>query len=481
MSASPRTLGRYTLIEEIARGGMAQVFLACRDGASTPCVLKQLHVELEDNPTAGKRFQREANIASRLRHTNIASVISAGIEDGTFCIGMELIAGQTVEALMVELSKRGERIPTEMTVRILLEVLEGAAYAHALADEDGTPLNIVHRDLSPRNVMVAYDGAVKIIDFGVARGRIDAFQTAPGMMVGTLRYMSPEQAMAEGVDRRSDVYTLGVVLYEMLTGVPAITETKAVEVLNRVISDPLPPLSEHAPHLNPALGEVVAKATQKDPAARYETADAMRAALAQAFDGACETEAIGALARRLFPEHVVQTEAWFDEVRAASRLADALEHDTLTEATAPSLDHATHPMITPPPRIESVRPRATSVRPRATSAAPDRRSSTPRIADLGSDPPPRGTSKAPRRSSTPKIPDPASEPPSNVITVTDSPPPRGASRRVRPTSRSEAPGTTGARVTALEKQVQRWRTAVVFLLVALTAAVGALAWVIANG
>lgn len=435
---------------------MAQVYLACRDGAATPCVLKQLHMELEDNPTAAKRFQREANIASRLRHANIASVISAGIEDGTFCIGMELIAGQTVEALMMELSKSGERIPLAMTVRILLEVLDGAAYAHALTDEDGTPLKIVHRDLSPRNVMVSYDGEVKIIDFGVARGRIDAFQTAPGMMVGTLRYMSPEQAMAEGVDHRSDLYTLGVVLHEMLTGAPVISETRAVDVLNRVISDPLAPLSEVAPHLPRGLGEVVARATQKHPANRYATADEMRSALAAAYTSACDGAEIGALARRLFPEHVKQTRAWFEEVRSAARMADALEHDTLTEATAPSLDFATHPMITPPPRIESVRPRASSVRPRSTSTPPE------------------------RRSSTPKITDPASEPPSNAITLTDSPPPRAVSVRVRPTSRSDV-AVSGARVRALEKQVQRWRSAVVLLLLALTAAIGALAWVLANG
>jgi serine/threonine protein kinase len=467
--ASTKSLGRYTLLEQIARGGMAQVFLAQRDGAATPCVLKQLHVELEDNPTAGKRFQREANIASRLRHTNIASVISAGIEDGTFCIGMELIAGQTVEALVVELARRNERVPADVTIRILLEVLDGAAYAHALTDEDGTALNIVHRDLSPRNIMVAFDGAVKIIDFGVARGRIDAFQTAPGMMVGTLRYMSPEQAMAEGVDRRSDLYTLGVVLHEMLSGAPAITNTRAVDVLNRVIAEPLPPLSEVAPHVPAAVGDVVAKATAKNPDDRFADADQMRAALAAAFDAPADDAALGALVRRLFPEHVKRTQGWADEARASARMSDALEHDTLTEATAPSLNHETLPMITPPPRVESVRNRRTST-PRI-----ERRSSTPKIADLGSDPPPRGTSKGP--SLPTPVPDPASGPPSNAITVSDAPTPRGVSR-VRPTSRLDA--SSDARIRALEKEVHRWRNAFVLLLLVVTGALSVLAWIVSR-
>lgn len=408
---------------------MARVFLARRDGSVEPCVLKQLHVELEDNPTAAKRFQREANIASRLHHPHIAEVISAGIEDGTFCIGMTLIPGQTVESVMIELWRRGERIPPALTVAILLATLDAAAYAHALTDEEGAPLNIVHRDLSPRNIMISFEGEVKVIDFGVARGRIDGFQTAPGMMVGTLRYMSPEQAMAEPIDRRSDLYTLGVILFEMLSGEPVITETKAVEVLNRVIGDPLPPLSDHAPELPSAIGDVIVRATKKAPRDRFDDAGTMRDALAAAAADLPSTspEALGALVRRLFPEHLQKAEVWMEDVRTLSD-DDPLDHDTLSEITS-TVDRAPSAIVREPENVTA--------------------DLSPPSADVP-------TIEAPPPKVTPVTPEP--EPPRRA------PPSRGLSGRVQ----------------RLEGSLRRWRSAVIVLLVALTGAIAALTWVLAT-
>lgn len=464
MSARPiGKLGRYTLLREIAQGGMARVFLARRHGSNDPCVVKQLHVELESNPTAAKRFQREAHIVSRLDHPNIAKVVGAGMEGSTFCIAMEVIAGQTVEALMIELSRRGDRLPPSMTVRIVASVLEATAYAHELTDEDQSPLHIVHRDLSPRNVMVSYDDEIKVIDFGVAHGRIDSFQTAPGMMVGTLRYMSPEQAMAGTIDARSDLYTIGVVLHEMLAGQPAITDSKAVDVLNRVINEPLPELTSLAPELPKALSDVIRRATQKESSDRFQSARQMRQALLDAA-ATLEDEGpqnAGALARSLFPDHAKETETWFGE-----GFEDSLDHPTLSEMTPP-------PVLTPVPEVRapsvrnsSGRGRMSSIRERTGSIreprAPSLRESAPTLTEATPPTAEETTVDEPRPTEVP----------------TQPPPP---SRARRTSSKTVPRRTTDIRLRALEQQLRRWRSAVFLLLFALTTVCVLLVWVLAKG
>src|SRR5688572_10911728 len=149
---------------------MARVFLAQKDGSNAVCVLKRLHAQLAANRIAVRRFEREAHIASLLEHRAIARLIDAGAEGDAFCIAMEYVAGQTLEAIFDQLARRGRSMPLPIALWIAREVLDGLAYAHALIDAEGRPLNIVHRDLTPRNIMVGYGGAVKIIDFGIARG-----------------------------------------------------------------------------------------------------------------------------------------------------------------------------------------------------------------------------------------------------------------------------------------------------------------------
>ena len=235
---------------------MAQVYLAQKDGSPDICVLKQLLGELAGHATAGKRFYREAHVASYLSHPNIARTIDAGFEDDAFCIAMEFISGRDVESMMHLLMRQGRMLPYEVSLAVTLGVLDGLAYAHDALDPEGNRLEVVHRDLSPRNIMLSFDGEVKIIDFGLARGRVDDFKTAPGMILGTLRYVSPEQAVADPIDRRSDLYSIAVVLYEMLTGRPLVSDGKPLEVLTEVVNRVPSLLSEMNPHLPIELDDV---------------------------------------------------------------------------------------------------------------------------------------------------------------------------------------------------------------------------------
>src|SRR5262245_50143633 len=181
--APPKRIASYSILLELARGGMAQVFIAQRDGAKDVCVIKRLHAELQAQDAVVKRFYREANLASQLQHPNIARVIDAGFEGRELYIALEYIPGQTVESIAQALIARGQRLPIEAVIAIGAEVLEALSYAHTLTDPEGKPLGLVHRDLSPRNIMISYDGDAKIIDFGVARGNVDHNQTEPGLLL----------------------------------------------------------------------------------------------------------------------------------------------------------------------------------------------------------------------------------------------------------------------------------------------------------
>ncbi len=353
-------IGRYQIYEELAEGGMARVFLAQRDGSSRLCVLKQLHGELEEHRTAAIRFQREAHLVSQLDHPNIARVIDAGVEDGKFCIAMELIEGVTLQQMLDAMADRHRIVPPALTLTIATEVLSGLAYAHSLRGGDGRHLEIVHRDLSPANVMVTYDGRVKIIDFGVAQGRIDGFRTAPGMIVGTLHYMSPEQALTERTDHRSDIYALSVLLWELLAGRPAVRDGKAIEVLEQVIEETPPSLHLLDPGLPRAISDAVMRGLEKAPEDRWQSAAAYHDALVSATRtvGRASWQEMGAAVCELFPPDEQPASRWTQMIsRHADVLADAptiADGDAATyELIAPSMPatisgSTTQPDKTPP-------------------------------------------------------------------------------------------------------------------------------------
>ncbi len=312
-------IGRYTLIEPLGEGGMARVWVAQRDGAPDVCVLKQLHVQLEQNSEAAKRFIREANIASQLIHPSIAKIVDAGLEDTRFCIAMEFIAGQTVEAMVAKAKDKGGILPLEITIPIILQSLEALAYAHELNDPDGRRLGIVHRDLSPRNIMLNYAGQAKLIDFGIAKGDVDEYKTAAGVLMGTPYYMSPEQARAQPVDRRSDLYTLGAVFFEMLTGKRLVQAKGRAKILMSVARQLAPPVSGVNPNVPKALDPVLARALSKKPEERFATAEEFAASLRLAAGEAAFTapDVLGAFLRELFPQGETKAAALITRARAA--------------------------------------------------------------------------------------------------------------------------------------------------------------------
>lgn len=315
---SPR-LSRYQVHQRLAVGGMAEIFVAQKHGSPDVCVVKQLHSHLAEDTVVGARFLREAQVASLLNHPHIARLTDAAREAGNFYLAMEHIAGQDVETMMFRLMEQRKMLPPELSVTVTLDVLEGLDYAHDLKNDDGKHLEIVHRDLSPRNVMVTYDGRVKIIDFGLARTNLGDFRTAPGMVLGTMRYMSPEQAVAEPVDRRSDIYSWSVVLYEMLSGRPLVMGANPQEVLHAVVTQVPPPLSSLNPALPRGLDAVLEKGLAKDRRDRFSTAGELRHALIEAAGplGALDEERhqlIGRFVRELFPAEHAETTAMLESL-----------------------------------------------------------------------------------------------------------------------------------------------------------------------
>jgi|GEM_PF-5012224 len=273
MSSEPeKRFGRYEILAPLAEGGMAKVHLARRENAEDICVLKRLKIDLIDNQVTSARFEREANLIAQLSHENIAAVLDAGREGATFYIAIEFIAGKDVESVMHHLMKNGFMMPYQASVHIALKTLKALSYAHKATDISGKKIDLVHRDLSPRNIMVSYDGDIKVIDFGLARGKIDDFKTAPGMLMGTLRYISPEQALAIPVDGRSDLYTLSVVLWELLAGRLLVDEKQTAEILKAVVHEPAPRLDEINPAITKSLADVIEKGLEKEAENRFATA-----------------------------------------------------------------------------------------------------------------------------------------------------------------------------------------------------------------
>jgi eukaryotic-like serine/threonine-protein kinase len=320
-SADVPKIARYEILSKLASGGMAEIFIAQRHGSDDICVIKQLHDHLAKDPVVANRFLREAQVAFYLDHPNIARIIDADFSGKNVYLAMEFIGGQDIESMMFKLMEQQKMLPPALSVTATRRVLEGLAYAHEHRGPDGRPLEIVHRDLSPRNVMITYAGDVKIIDFGLARTNLGEFRTAPGMVLGTLRYMSPEQAVAEPVDRRSDLYTWAVVLYEMLSGRPLVMGANAHEVLHAVVTQVPRPLSSLNPTLPKTLDPVLERGLAKDRRDRFPNAQEFLDALTEAAGGLDATEEqIGAFVADLFPDDYVRAETLLEHVRNGESL-----------------------------------------------------------------------------------------------------------------------------------------------------------------
>jgi serine/threonine-protein kinase len=249
--------GRYRLESKLGSGGMSTVYLAMDEVLDRPVAVKLLHREISEEADQLERFRREARAAARLSHPNLVGVIDAGEDDGRPYIVFEYIEGQTLKRRIQE----EDGLPVDEAVAYGIEIGRGLTAAHAR--------KLVHRDVKPQNVLIDPEGRAKVTDFGIARSLEAKGMTATGRVLGTTDYVSPEQAMGEDVDERSDVYSLGVVLYEMLTGeVPFQAETQ-VGVAMKHVNEPMPDVQTKRPEVSAVIASVVDRATTKDPRDRY--------------------------------------------------------------------------------------------------------------------------------------------------------------------------------------------------------------------
>lgn len=318
----PTRIGPYRILSPLADGGMANVYVAQRDGAEGICVVKRLLSDLETNDVAATRFRREAHVAAYLTHPNVARIIDAGEddEDKSFYMAMEFIEGKDIESMSHAMLRAHRLLPYPVTLTAVAGILAGLEYAHTAVDPDGQPMSLVHRDLSPRNMMLTFEGEAKVIDFGMAKGNFDSFKTSPNMVLGTLRFVSPEQALAQPVDARSDVYSVAVVLFELLTGSMVVRPAAPFEMMRAAVHEIPPPVTSLNPDLPPALDYVLARGLAKNANDRWPSAGAFREALFEAAGNWCTLPGhqLGEFLREQFPQDVAKTH-WFLGLGGASR------------------------------------------------------------------------------------------------------------------------------------------------------------------
>jgi len=282
--ALPRQFGKYTLLRRLAAGGMAEIFLALHRsmaGFEKLIVIKRILPSMNQNQSFIEMLLHEARVAATLSHPNIVQIFDVGQVDGTFFIAMEHIHGEDIQAVVRAMKKKElSEFPLEHTLSIVLGICAGLGYAHDKRDLDGRPLSIVHRDISPRNIVVSFTGDVKIVDFGIAKSGVEPGEdTGSGQLKGKAPYMSPEQASGHAIDWRSDIFATGVMLFELTTGKRLFKGASEFETLKLIVDKEYPRPSAIRPGYPPALERIVMKALAKDRDERYQTAREMQADL----------------------------------------------------------------------------------------------------------------------------------------------------------------------------------------------------------
>ncbi|UJR82348.1 serine/threonine-protein kinase [Sandaracinus amylolyticus] len=290
-------VAHYEIVTHLRSGGMAALYLARRVGPAgfaRDVAIKLVHPHLAEDESFRRMFVDEARLSARIVHPNVVHVEELGEERGRYFLVMEYVHGASLSQILDRLRRGGQWIDRDVAVRIAIAVAEGLHAAHETRGDDGEPLDLVHRDVSPSNVLVTEQGHVKLIDFGIAKARGRAQETESGVLKGKTRYMSPEQARGERIDRRTDVFALGIVLWEMLAARRFFGEKGDIDVLRELIRGPeIPRLGDVVPGMDPALERVVAKALANDVHERYASALELRQALAEAAPRAALVDASG--------------------------------------------------------------------------------------------------------------------------------------------------------------------------------------------
>jgi len=286
---------------------MAEVFHASRpgvDGFELPVAVKRILPHLLETKDFAEMFQQEANVAACLHHGNICQVYSLGRDKETLYMALEYVDGKDLKSIFDRLQELGERVPAAEACTIFSAVCEGLDYAHHKLHTDGTPLKLVHRDVSPPNILVSFEGQVKLIDFGLAKINRPSYHTNSGTIKGKLAYLSPEQMMGDKLDGRSDLFALGIVMFELFTGRRMFGRDSDVATLRAVKEGVIPSLREFRPDAPVELEQVMLRALAREPEDRYQSAGSMGEAIrrvAYTKGWHCRSERLGQYVRSLFP------------------------------------------------------------------------------------------------------------------------------------------------------------------------------------
>ncbi len=310
--------GKYEILRRIAVGGMAEIYLARAvgiEGFEKLVVLKRILPQYADNEEFVHMFLDEARVAATLHHSNVVQVYDIGAVDNQYFLSMEFLHGQDGRQLMKACATRHTPLPRQNALAITIGVCAGLHYAHERV-VDGRPLDLVHRDVSPQNVFITYDGGVKLLDFGIARASSRLTETRGGTLKGKIAYMSPEQCGGYPLDRRSDIFAAAIILWEMTTGRRLFTGSSDFEILRKVKEDDAPSPSSVVPDYPPELERIVMKGLARDRDRRYATAEEMQIDLeefAREQRLAVSSVSVGRFMRELFKSEL---EAWHAAERA---------------------------------------------------------------------------------------------------------------------------------------------------------------------
>lgn len=327
----PARFGKYTLLRKLATGGMAELFLALQKsvaGFEKLIVIKRILPAMNADRAFIDMLLHEARIAATLSHPNIVQIFDVGQVDGTYFIAMEHVHGEDIRSMVRQMKKKGyPTFPREHALGIVMGMCAGLSYAHEKSDLDGTPLGIVHRDISPQNVVVTFSGDVKIVDFGIAKSDNKGFdQTKSGKLKGKVPYMSPEQARGDQIDHRSDIFAMGVMLFELTTGRRLFKGASEYETLKLICDRDYPRPSQVLANYPPALERIVMRALEKDRDERYQSAREMQSDL-EAFIRdervAVSTVAMNAFMQKLFEDKLASQKEALMQGKQLAEIIDA--------------------------------------------------------------------------------------------------------------------------------------------------------------
>ncbi|WP_257455689.1 protein kinase domain-containing protein [Archangium lipolyticum] len=354
-------LGKYLLLATLGRGGMAEVYLALARGPvgfKKLVVIKKLRPDMTDQAPMVTMLLDEARLAARLHHPNVVQTLEVGENAAGPFIAMEYLDGQPLDKLIRATLRRPDRPGPSFWGRLVADALAGLHYAHELRDFDGSPLHIIHRDVSPHNLFVTYEGEVKLVDFGIAKAALSSGEvTEAGLVKGKLAYMAPEQALGQPMDRRADVFAMGVVLWELLVGQRLWHADTPAATLQKLMQEPIPPLSVLVPGLDARLEAVCMRALEKDPARRYPTAGQFREELEAALEGlsprAPRRDEVARTLQALFAEERAKVEERIQQMMRSAQDED-LDLDVTVEGEplAPALPS----LVTPASRKQHTNP-----------------------------------------------------------------------------------------------------------------------------